>query len=60
VGKKHNVYLILNIHVPQGGFQSNGEGMELWDNPENQKRLKHFGTTLLNAIEKSLALLGTT
>ena len=38
--KKHNIYLILNIHVPPGGFQSNGEGGALWQNPENQKRLK--------------------
>ncbi len=38
--KKHNVYLILNIHVPPGGFQSNGDGGALWQNPENQKRLK--------------------
>jgi len=38
--KAHGVYLILNIHVPQGGFQSNGDGGALWNNPENQARLK--------------------
>ncbi len=38
--KKHGIYLILNVHVPQGGFQSNGEGNALWNNPENQYRLK--------------------
>lgn len=38
--KKHGIYLILNIHVPPGGFQSNGNGGALWENPENQKRLK--------------------
>jgi endoglucanase len=38
--KNHNVYLILNMHVPQGGFQSNGNGGALWNNPENQARLK--------------------
>lgn len=37
--KKHGVYLILNMHVPQGGFQSLGEGMDLWKNPQNQERL---------------------
>jgi endoglucanase len=26
--------------MPQGGFQSPGEGNALWDNPENQARLK--------------------
>jgi endoglucanase len=38
--KKHDIYLILNMHVPQGGFQSNGDGDALWNNPENQNRLK--------------------
>lgn len=38
--KKNGIYLILNIHVPPGGFQSNGEGKALWENPGNQQRLK--------------------
>lgn len=33
------VYLILNMHVPQGGFQSQGRGWDLWQQPELQKRL---------------------
>ena len=37
--KKHGIYLILNVHVPQGGYQSQGKGGGLWDVPENQKRL---------------------
>ncbi len=37
--KKYNIKLVLNMHFPQGGFQSNGGGMELWTNTENQKRL---------------------
>ncbi len=40
--KKHNVYLILNMHVPQGGFQSNGDGLELWNSKENQRRLANL------------------
>jgi aryl-phospho-beta-D-glucosidase BglC (GH1 family) len=38
--KKYHVYLILNMHVPQGGFQSGGKGLALWDVAENQHRLK--------------------
>ncbi|WP_018344879.1 glycoside hydrolase family 5 protein [Cytophaga aurantiaca] len=38
--KAHNVYLILNMHVPQGGFQSNGNGGALWNDQANQDRLK--------------------
>ncbi|MFT7561566.1 MAG: aryl-phospho-beta-D-glucosidase BglC (GH1 family) [Flavobacteriales bacterium] len=37
--KENNVYLILNIHVPQGGFQSNGDGWGLWTDHELQNRL---------------------
>lgn len=37
--KQHGVVLILNMHLPQGGFQSNGEGAALWQDPEAQARL---------------------
>jgi endoglucanase len=37
--KAHGVYLILNIHVPPGGFQSNGKGTALWTDGKNQDRL---------------------
>jgi len=36
--KRNSVRLILNIHVPQGGFQSNGAGGKLWTDSENQAR----------------------
>jgi endoglucanase len=44
--KKYGVYLILNMHVPQGGFQSQGNGDALWSNTEYQNRL----TALWKAI----------
>ncbi len=37
--KKHGVYLILNMHAPQGGYQSQGEGDALWNDMANQDRL---------------------
>ncbi len=37
--KKYKIKLVLNMHYPQGGFQSNGDGMALWTNNENQNRL---------------------
>jgi len=37
--RKHGIYIVLNMHVPQGGFQSNGNGDELWTNPECRARL---------------------
>ena len=36
--RKHGIYLILNMHVPQGGFQSNGNGGRFWQEPANQER----------------------
>lgn len=37
--KKNGIGLILNMHVPQGGYQSQGNGGNLWSDDENQKRL---------------------
>ena len=37
--RRHGVYLILNMHVPPGGYQSNAEGKGLWEGPANQDRL---------------------
>lgn len=37
--KANGVYLILNMHVPQGGFQSQGDGQALWSDAELQNRL---------------------
>lgn len=46
--KKYNINLILNMHVPQGGWQSFREGWALWEDVENQNRL----TNLWSAIAK--------
>lgn len=37
--KKYNMGIILNMHCPQGGYQSQGNGMALWTDKSNQKRL---------------------
>ncbi len=37
--KNNGVYLILNMHVPQGGFQSHGTAWDLWRDVELQNRL---------------------
>ena len=44
--KSQNVYLILSMVIPQGGYQSLGTGADLWSVPENQNRL----TALWRAI----------
>lgn len=37
--KAHNIFLILNMHIPQGGFQSQCKGSALWTDTANQNRL---------------------
>jgi endoglucanase len=44
--KKNHVYLILNMHVPPGGFQSLGNGKALWDRPDQQQRLIDLWTEI--------------
>jgi endoglucanase len=35
----NGIRLVLNMHFPQGGFQSNGAGDALWTDEKNRKRL---------------------
>jgi aryl-phospho-beta-D-glucosidase BglC (GH1 family) len=49
--KEHGIYLMLNMHIPQGGFQSDCEGEALWKIPKNQDRL----VSLWKAIAKHYA-----
>ena len=37
--KKYGMGIVLNMHAPQGGYQSLGDGLALWTDKENQKRL---------------------
>ena len=50
----HGIYLILNMHVPEGGFQSNGDGGALWLASQNQDRL----SALWKAIAKHCKGIG--
>ncbi len=36
--RENGIYLIINMHVPQGGFQSNAETIALWKDKNLQKR----------------------
>lgn len=56
--KKYGIYLILNMHVPQGGFQSLGTGNALWDNVENQKRLKALWKEIARRYKNEPAIVG--
>ena len=41
--KRHGVYLILNMHVPPGGFQSLGNGKALWIAPRCRNATSRCG-----------------
>lgn len=56
--KKYGIYLILNMHYPQGGFQSNGDGMALWEQPENQNRLTALWKAIANRYKDEPAIAG--
>ena len=56
--KKYGVYLILNMHVPQGGFQSGCQGEALWNDRENQSRLKALYKVLANRYVNEPVILG--
>lgn len=36
--KKHKIFLVLNMHVPPGGYQSLGKGVGLWNDQDMQNR----------------------
>jgi endoglucanase len=58
--KANGIYLILNMHVPQGGYQSQGGGDALWTNAENQNRLAALWKAIADKYkdEKQIAGFG--
>ncbi|MFY0685763.1 MAG: cellulase family glycosylhydrolase [Cyclobacteriaceae bacterium] len=40
--RNHGIYLILNLHIAPGGFQSLGDGDGLWGSEENQNQFVSF------------------
>ncbi len=56
--RAHGIYLILNIHVPPGGFQSNGGGGMLWTLPGNQERFVALWKELARRYKDEPALAG--
>jgi endoglucanase len=54
--RANGIKLFLNIHVPQGGFQSNGEGGALWENAENQNRLTALWRKLASVYANDTAI----
>lgn len=56
--KKYGIRLVLNMHYPQGGYQSQGNGQALWTDVENQKRLISLWTEIANRYANESTILG--
>ena len=56
--KKHGIYLVLNMHVPQGGYQSQGKGDALWDDMENQNRLTALWKAIAERYKDEVQIAG--
>lgn len=56
--KKHGVYLILNQHVPPGGFQSLGEGKALWRDATKQARFIAIWRAIAERYAKEPTIAG--
>ncbi len=55
--KEHNIKLILNMHVPQGGFIS-ASSVSFWDNEENSERYMALWKEIARRYAKEPVILG--
>jgi endoglucanase len=56
--KQNGISLILNMHVPQGGYQSDGKGDALWKVPANQQRLTALWKTIADRYKNETTIAG--
>jgi endoglucanase len=56
--KKHGVYLVLNMHVPPGGFQSLGAGKALWARADLQDRFVRLWTEIARRCRNEPTVAG--
>lgn len=56
--KRHGIYLLLNMHVPQGGYQSQGNGDALWDEIEYQNRLTALWRAIAERYRTEVQIIG--
>ncbi len=56
--KNNGLYLILNMHVPQGGYQSWGEGEKLWEDADIQDRFIALWVEIAKKYKDNPVILG--
>ena len=56
--RRHGIRLMLNMHVPQGGFQSLSRGTALWTDVRNQDRLTALWKEIARRYRDEPAIAG--
>ena len=56
--KKQGIYLVLNLHVPPGGYQSSGKGSELWEDPKTQDQFVALWKALADHYRSESTIAG--
>ncbi len=56
--KANDIRIVFNMHTPQGGYQSLGEGLELWTNEENQNRLIALWKAIAERYKDETTVIG--
>jgi hypothetical protein len=56
--RANGIWMILNLHVPPGGFQSNGGGRALWTDVENQRRFVRLWREIARRFADEPGVLG--
>ena len=56
--KEHGIRLILNMHYPQGGYQSQGNGDRLWTDRSCQERLIALWSRIAERYRDETAIIG--
>jgi aryl-phospho-beta-D-glucosidase BglC (GH1 family) len=56
--RANEIGLVLNVHVPPGGFQSNGGGRALWTDERNQRRFVALWREIARRFADEPAVIG--
>ncbi len=56
--KKHGVRLVLNMHAPVGGYQSQGKGVQLWEDDEAQSRFVALWRAIAERVRSEPTIAG--
>lgn len=56
--RENGMCLVLNMHYPQGGYQSQGAGHKLWEDKENQNRLVALWREISRRYKDETGIIG--